>query len=131
MSHNVLLVDCWILDEIETDYSPMWDLVSVLSQRQPQLSEEAIYTQLSQRLNWLFEQNYFSAYEGLIFNGDEVRINIRFSFELVKKQAKDWTNANHTEKQLRIYITDLGRKYYLENCRPFHFTDNSNEKNNL
>jgi len=128
MENNFLPVDCWILDEIETDFTAMWDIVSVLSQRQPQLSIAAIYAQISQRLSWLFKRNYFLVYEGVDFNGDEMSISVNFSSELIKTQAEEWKNTDSTEKQIKIYITDLGRKLYLENCHARHFTGIATDK---
>lgn len=112
-------IDCWILDEVETDFLTIWELVSVLHQRQTNLSVSDILIQVRERLSHLYSLNYLTFYRGIKFNGDEHIIEVNITDDFVLEQSEDWKSAS--EDQVKMYITDLGRKMYLNTCRPEDF----------
>ena len=62
---------CWILDDVDADFSAIWELVSVFQQRQPAIDAADILEQLRQALTELQQHDYVRFYEGIYFNGDE------------------------------------------------------------
>ena len=112
-------IDCWILDEVETDFLTIWELISALHQRQTNLSVSDILIQVRERLSHLYDLNYLTFYRGVKFNGDERIVEVNITDGFVLEQSEDWKNAS--EDQIKIYITDLGRTVYLNTCRPEDF----------
>ena len=112
-------LDCWILDEVETDFTTIWELVSVFQQRQLTLTTSDVLMQIKERLNYLYSLELLSFYQGIIFNGDEIPVTVNITYDFIFEQSGDWKNP--ALKQIKMHITPLGRKTFLDNCSPEAF----------
>ena len=107
---------CWILDDVDADFSAIWELVSVFQQRQPAVNAADILEQLRQALTELQQQDYVRFYEGTHFNGDEKPCTPVLTADFMAAQAEDWKNQDWSVKQVKLYITDSGRAFFLTHC---------------
>ena len=117
-SHSI----CWILDDVDADFSAIWELVSVFQQRQPAVDSADIFEQLRHALTYLQEHDYVRFYEGIHFNGDERPFTAVLTSDFIAAQAEDWKNLDGSVKQVKLYITDNGRTYFLTHCDSTYFT---------
>lgn len=116
MEHTISKLDCWILDEVETDFIMVLELISVLHQRQSNLYDSEILAQLKERLTYLSECGYLSFYKGFYFNGDELKTEIVITDVFIQDQTWNGINQNTSDELVKIYITELGRNVFLKNC---------------
>jgi hypothetical protein len=107
---------CWILDDVDADYSAIWEVVSVCQQRQPLLSAVDLHRQLYEALSALQQHDYIRFYEGVYFNGDEKRITPLLTLDFLAAQAEAWKNLDWAIPQVKLYITDSGRAFFLQQC---------------
>ena len=113
---------CWILDDVDADFSAIWELVSVFQQRQPAVDSADIVKQLRNALVALQQQDYVRFYEGIHFNGDETPFTPVLTADSMAVQAGDWKNQDWSVKQVKLYITDSGRAFFLTHCNSTFFT---------
>ena len=114
---------CWILDDIDADFSAIWELVSVFQQRQPAVDSVDTFEQLRLALTDLQQHDYLRFYDGIHFNGDERPFIAVLTSDFIAAQAEDWKNLDVSVKQVKLYITDSGRAYFLTHCDSTYFTE--------
>ena len=107
---------CWILDDVDADFSAIWELVSVFQQRQPAVGSADILEQLRHALTELQQHDYVRFYEGIHFNGDEKPFTPVLTANFIATQAEIWKNQDWSVKQVKLYITDSGRAFFLRHC---------------
>lgn len=107
---------CWILDDVDADYSAIWEVVSVCQQRQPMLPVMALHQQLYEALSALQQHDYVRFYEGVHFNGDEKCITPVLTLDFIAAQAEAWKNLDWVIPQVKLSITDSGRAFFLQHC---------------
>jgi hypothetical protein len=112
---------CWILDDVEAHFSAIWELASVFQQRLPELRAIEIQQQLQHGLLALQQSGYVEFYEGEHFTGDESIVIPAITADFIAVQAEDWKNPDHSTKQLKLYITESGRAFFLEHCTASFF----------
>jgi len=107
-------LDCWVLDEVETDFITIWELVSVFHQRQPEISTSDILMQLKTSLGHLYALELLTFYQGIVFNGDEHVVEVDVTDDFIFEQSEDWKSL--VVSQIKIHITPRGREVFLANC---------------
>jgi hypothetical protein len=107
---------CWILDDVDADFSAIWELVSVFQQRQPGVNSADLTEQLRHALTELQQHDYLRFYEGIHFNGDEKPFTPVLTADFMAAQAEDWKNQDWSVKQVKLSITDSGRAFFLRHC---------------
>jgi hypothetical protein len=112
---------CWILDEVDADFSAIWELVSVFQQRQPGVHSADLTEQLRHALTELQQHDYVCFYEGTHFKGDEKPCTPVLTSEFMAAQAEDWKNQDWSVKQVKLAITDNGRAFFLRHCESTFF----------
>lgn len=112
---------CWILDEVEAHFLSVWELISVFQQRLPELQEAEIQRQLQHGLAVLQQNNYVQFFEGVHFIGEEVTVAPAITANFIAFQAQAWQNLDYSAKQIKLYITDSGRAFFLECCTASFF----------
>lgn len=112
-----LFIDCWLLDAVDDDFAAIWELASVLQQRQPTISEDGILYQLSSRLSYLYDKNFIKFYQGIIYNGDEIEITATINSLFIKEEVSDVFNYDIHKPIIKIYVTEIGRVFYLSQCK--------------
>jgi hypothetical protein len=112
---------CWILDEVDDHFLSIWELLSVFRQRLPTATEVDLQQQLQHALLALQQSRYVQFFEGVLFNGDEHLILPAITAEFIAVQAEGWKEKDWSVKQLKLYITDSGRAFFLTCCSATFF----------
>jgi hypothetical protein len=112
---NVVL-DCWLLDAVDDDFTAIWELSSVLQQRQSCIDKENVLHQLTDRLLSLYKSNFIRFYQGILYNGDELEVNVVINYTFIENEVKDVNNSDINQPITKVYITEAGRVFYLSRC---------------
>jgi len=112
---------CWVLDDVDADFSAIWELASVFQQRQPAVDSAHILEQLRHTLTELQQHDYVRFYEGTHFNGDEKPFTPVLTAAFIAAQAEDWENQDWAVMQVKLHITDSGRAFFLTHCDSTYF----------
>jgi hypothetical protein len=118
-------LDCWVLNEVDSDYSAVWMILSILRRRLPDTDESTVEKLLNETLSSLLERRLVKVYTGTDFSGEEVDLELsELPEDFVCSHKDDWKNKRVGDADYRFLITDEGLDLYLNNCSSDYFDEN-------
>lgn len=114
-------IKCLILDSIEDDYSPIWDIISMFNRNLNIEDGLPIDIELIEALNYLLTNRLISVFYGSKFEGEEVELlDFVLTEEFIDKHREDWIFKRAFEMDHQFIITKKGVEK-LKECDPEYF----------
>lgn len=118
-------IKCLVLDAVEEDFHPIWEIFSVLKNNLDIQYEDQILDFLIDSLNYLLKSKLVAVYGGYSFGSEQKKIdNFVLDRVFALSHLQDWQNTEYKGIDYRFAITNRGEDFLINYCKLEYFNRN-------